>query len=154
MSDEAAVQEDDGFEDAEGSMAIDLSDVEDASFDVIPKGTYDVIVDDAEFKMSQSSNNPMISLKFKIENNEEYDGRMLFSNIVFSPNSMSFAKRDIARLGLNSLLEGPFNPEDVVDEFIGQTCRVRVAIEKYEGEDTNRVKAILPGGGGDEFVTG
>ena len=156
MSDtaEATDDQDAMFEGGNGdSLSVDLSNIEEMSFEVLPKGTYDVIVDEAEYKISQSGGNPMIALTFKIEEGE-YEGRKLFSNIVFSPKAMPFAKRDIARLGLNHLLEGPFNPEEAASEFIGQTCRVRVAIEKYEGEDQNRVKAILPAGGGDDFVTG
>lgn len=140
------------FESAEGSLTVDLTDVEDGGFDVIPKGVYNTIVDDAEFKVSQAGGNPMISLTLEVEDGE-YAGRKLFTHVVFSPKAMSMAKRTIKRLGLNTLLEGPFNPEDVVDDFIGARGRARVTVEKYEGEDTNRVKQILPAAeGGDGFA--
>jgi hypothetical protein len=142
------------FENAEGSMTIDLTNVqEDVGFDVLPKAVYPFVVENAEYKISQSGGNPMISLTLEIEEGS-YKGRKLFTHVVFSPKAMPMAKRTIARLGLSSLLEGPFNPEEVVDQFIGARGRARVTIEKWEGEDTNRVKAILPAGGGDEFAEG
>jgi hypothetical protein len=142
------------FEDAEGSMTVDLSSVaEDSGFDVLPKGVYPFVVDNAEYKISQSGGNPMISLTLEIEEGD-FKGRKLFTHVVFSPKAMPMAKRTIARLGLSQLLEGPFNPEEAADLFIGARGRARVTVEKHEGDDTNRVKAILPAGGGDEFEQG
>ncbi len=144
--------EDEMFENAEGSLSVDLSEVEEDGFDVIPKAVYNVVVAEAEYKISQSGGNPMISLQLEVEDGE-YKGRKLFTHVVFSPKAMSMAKRTIKRLGLENLLEGPFNPEEVADDFIGARARARVDIDKYEGEDTNRVKQILPaqeGGGFDD----
>ena len=140
------------FENAEGSMTVNLSNVEDDGWDVLPRAIYNIVVDDAEYKIS-SNNNPMISLTLQVEDGE-YKDRKLFTHIVFSPKAMGMAKRAIARLGLTHLLEGDFNPEDIVDDFIGARARARVTIEKYEGEDTNKVKSLLPAGGGDEFAEG
>lgn len=150
---EEETAEDEMFESAEGSMTVDLSNVEDDGWDVLPRGVYNVIVDDAEFKISQTGGNPMISLTLQVEDGE-YADRKLFTHVVFSPKAMGMAKRAIARLGLSHLLEGPFNPEDIVDDFIGARAKARVTVEKYEGEDTNRVKSLLPAGGGDEFAEG
>ena len=141
------------FENEDGSMTVDLSSTEDGGWDVIPRGIYPVIVDDAEYKISQTGGNPMISLTLQIEEGEFAD-RKLFTHVVFSPKAMPMARRAIARLGLNHLLEGPFNPEDKADDFIGARCRARVTVEKYEGEDTNKVKSLLPAQDGDEFAEG
>lgn len=140
------------FEDAEGSMTVDLSNVDEASWDVLPKGVYAIIVEDAEYKLS-SNNNPMISLTLEVEDGE-FAGRKLFTHVVFSTKAMPMAKRTINRLGLSQLLEGPFNPEDAAEEFIGARARVRVVVDKWDGEDTNKVKQILPATDGEEFGEG
>lgn len=141
------------FENSEGSMTVNLSNVQDDGWDVLPRGIYNVIVDDAEYKISQTGGNPMISLTLQVEDGE-YADRKLFTHVVFSKKAMGMAKRAITRLGLSHLLEGDFNPEDVVDDFIGARCRARVTIEKYQDEDTNKVKSLLPAGGGDDFAEG
>lgn len=140
------------FENSEdGSLAIDLSNVEeDAGFEAIPKGTYDVVVQDATYKVSQEKGNPMISLTLEVEGGE-FKGRKLFTHVVFAPKTMGMAKKTINRLGLSQLLNGPFNPENVVDEFIGARARAVVTIEKYNGDDTNRVKNLLQAGAGNAF---
>lgn len=131
---------------------IDLTDVAEGGFDVLPKGTYNVVVDEAEAKLS-SKQNKMISLTLLIEDGD-FEGRKLFTHVVFSPNSMGGAKRTINRLGVTELLQGPFVPnQEAADLFIGKRARAIVDIRQYEGEDRNNVKNLLaPGGATDEFL--
>lgn len=133
---------------------IDFTEVEeDKGFECLPKGKYNVIVDEAEAKKSQSSGNPMISLTLVIEDGE-YQGRKLFTHVVFSPKTLGQAKRTINRLGLGELLTSTFRPnQDAADQFIGKRAQAVVAIQKYEGEDRNSVKNLLPPAGeSDEFL--
>lgn len=154
MSDEELDMSEVMFEEEDGSLAVDLSNVEeDAGFAVVPKGTYNTVVDNAEYKVSKDKGNPMISLTLAIEDGE-YKDRKLFTHVVFAPKTMGMAKRTINRLGLAHLLESKFIPEQVVDEFIGARCKAVVSIEKYNDEDTNRVKNILPAGAGNDFEEG
>jgi len=143
------------FENDGDDVAIDLSDVqEDAGFELLPKGTYDVIIDEAEAKKS-SSGNPMISLTLVLEDSAgELAGRKLFTHVVFSPKTMGQAKRTINRLGLPELLEGPFKcNQDTADLFIGKRARAVVGFQKYNDEDRNTVKNLLaPAGESDSFL--
>jgi len=134
-----------GAEFENGSAAqVDLSGVEeDAGFELLPKGTYDVIVENAEAKTS-SSGNPMFSLTLVVTSGD-FENRKLFTHVVFAPKTMGQAKRTINRLGLAELLEGPFAvDQDTADKFVGIYARAVVGIQKYEGEDRNNVKNLLP----------
>lgn len=140
------------FEGGSGESMIDLSDVSASSFEVLPKGMYEVIVADAEGKISQSSGNPMISLTLEIAEGE-FAGRKLFTHVVFAPKTLGQAKRTMVVLGLANLTTTKFSPLDpeIAAQFIGKRAKAKVAVEKYEDEDTNRVKNLLPVGGGDGF---
>jgi len=128
----------------EEGQTIDMSAVEAASYEVLPKGTYNVIVSEAEGKMS-SSDNPMISLQLEVEDGD-FAGRKLFTHVVFSPKALAGAKASMITLGLEELAQSPgLNPldPDVAHQFLGLRARALVAIDKYDGADTNKVKRLL-----------
>lgn len=134
------------FEDDEdvGGL-VDLSDYEeDAGFEVLPRGTYSVVVEEAEYRTS-SSGNKMISLVLAVEEGE-YANRKLFTHVVFAEKTMGRAKKSIRALGLVHLLEQKFNPAKEADSFVGARARARVGIKLYEGEKRNEVKQLLPAG--------
>lgn len=139
-----------GFEGGDDDEEFDMSQVAEDSFEVLPAGTYNVTVDEATAKKS-SSGNPMISLQLIVEDGE-YEGRKLFTHVVFSPKTMGMAKRTMNRLGLADLTNGPFKPnQEAADQFVGKRAKAVVKVKMYEGEQTNEVKKILPAGseGGD-----
>lgn len=141
-----------GFEGGDDDV-IDMSGVAEDSFEVLPKGTYNIIVDEAEAKKS-SSGNPMFSLTLIVEDGD-YEGRKLFTHVVFSPKTMGMAKRTMNRLGLTELTEGQIRVnQETAEQFIGKRARAVVDIRKYEGEDSNNVKKILPAetGGSSDFL--
>lgn len=132
-------------DDGEVGELVDLSGYEeDKGFEAMPRGTYNVVVDESEFKTSQNGNR-MISLTLQVEDGE-FANRKLFTHIVFSEKTMGRAKKMIRTLGLVNLLEGRFNPEKEADSFIGARARARVGIRVYEGEKRNEVKELLPAG--------
>ena len=138
-------------DDAELSGVVDLANFEeDKGFEVLPRGTYPVVVDEAEYNVSKNGN-PMISLTLAIEEGE-YANRKLFTHIVFAEKTMGRAKRMIRTLGRTDLLERKFNPSQEAESFIGTRARARVGIRVYEGEQKNEVKQLLPAGeSGDAF---
>lgn len=152
MSDEEEVMT---FEEGGDGTMIDLSEVpEDSGFETIPRGTYDVIITKCEYKLSQSSGNPMWALELEVENNEQYNGRKLFTQLVFSAKMLGRTKKALAIIGCSNLLQGAFNAEDpeVTDQLIGKTARAVVAIGKnQEGEDRNEVKNLKARPVGDGF---
>ena len=140
------------FEGGNGSVAVDLSNVEEASFEALPVATYDAVVYDCEFKYSQNSGAPMWSMQLQIVGGE-YDNRRVFDNISFSEKALPFTKKTLGVIA-PELLSGPFNPEEAAAEMRGKQVKFKTKIETYEGNKQTRIKQYLPLGGADAFMNG
>lgn len=141
------------FEDNDSSLVIDMDEVEEASFEVVPKGTYDCIIEDVKFQLSKSSGKPMWNVVLVVVDGE-YANRKLFTFMSFSEKALPMTKRQINRIA-PELLSKTFDPKKIADEglLVGKHVRAKVKIEKYEGEDRSRVQDLLaPAGGGDDFL--
>jgi hypothetical protein len=129
---------------------------EDAGFQPIPKGTYNVEIDEAEYKVSASSGNPMWSWRLKVVDEGDFAGRILFYHVVFTEKMAGRNVKLFNRLGRHDLNENPFDPEDdsIVTSFLDVACKARVDIDPkpYEGQKRNRVRDLLPAGGEDTFL--
>lgn len=130
----------------EAVQMIDMSDVPDdaGGFEVLPRGIYDVIVDDVTYGISQRSGNPMWTWVFELESGD-YKNRKLFFHTVLTPAQLPRAKK-ILTFMMPELLASPFSPEQVANEgiLLGKRARCRIDIRKYEGEDRNNVRDVLP----------
>ena len=70
-------------------MVFDLSGVEEnKGFEVIPKGTYDAVVDELDFGDSKAGN-PMVTIKYSITT-PEYENRVIYDYWVLSGNGAEF----------------------------------------------------------------
>lgn len=130
--------------DADG-FVVDFSEVPDqAGFAAIPRGIYEAQVDDCTFGMSQASGNPMWTFKFEVTDGE-HARRKLFFHAVFAATSMPRTKKLLAVLA-PELLTQKFSPAAIADGgiLLGRQCRIRVDIRKYQGEDRNNVRDVLP----------
>lgn len=137
-----------GFENGgEGVQMVDFGGVSDdaGGFEVLPRGIYDVVVDGCEYGISQRSGNPMWTWTFEVEGGE-YANRKLFFHTVLTKEQMPRTKKALACIAPEVLTAGNVDVKALADEgtFLGKRCRVRVDIRKYEGEDRNNVRAILP----------
>lgn len=135
-------------EDAD-SFTFDFSgDKESAGFEPMPKGTYDVVIEEVEFKISASSQNPMWSVKWAIETGEFAEkNRKLFSFVVFGGKDgwrgrvKSFLNRVAPELS-----DKQFSPKQIADDgiLIGKRARAKVDVEKNEDYGPrNTVRDIL-----------
>jgi hypothetical protein len=133
------------------------SQVEDSGFPVAPQGTYDLVVDNLTYGLSQSSGNPMWTLSLLITGGpSDPDGEIAKKEIkvrayqVFKPDQMGRAKRLINCID-PSVGTVNFNPKKIADDkvLIGKPLRARLNIRKSEEYgDQNNVVAYLPAGGG------
>ena len=144
----AKAKTDDNFETfsdgAEDSLMVNLSEVEEQTFENLPKGMYPVVVEKCEFQISKSSQKPMWNVMFSVTDGA-YANRKLFTYMSFSEKALPMTKGNIIALGLTELLEGAFDPKAVADEgtIIGKTALAKVAIEKDNNdEDRNVVKTL------------
>lgn len=143
---------DDTFEGGDASVAIDLSNVEEATFEAIPVGEYEGVIAGAEYKLSQSSGAPMWSLQIQIVGGE-YDNRRVFDNVSFSSKALPFTKKTLAVIA-PELISGPFDPEEAAAEMQGKQVRFKTKLETYQGEKQTRIKQYLAPGGADAFMDG
>lgn len=133
------------------SAMIDFSQVDEMSFEVLPKGKYDAIVHAIEYKYS-AAGNPMWALQLSIEGGD-YDGRRLFSHITFSEAALSYAKSTLANIAPH-LLEESFDPSnaDVYSQFQGMAVSAQVAVGTYNNEPSNNVKQLFARGEESSFT--
>lgn len=136
------------------NLVLDLSGVDEKAggFECMPKGNYEAIVDDCEFGTS-SKGAPMITWKFKVTE-EPYNKRMLFYYTVLNQDfGLAALKKTLIALGLD-IDWANFNPQEFADEgeAIGLPLKVKVGIQKYEGEKRNNVKEVLASSEGGDFL--
>lgn len=140
----------DSFEEGDGSLTMDLSNVEEATFEAVPRGKYPCVIETCEFKHSQNSGAPMWALTLAITEGE-YEGRKLFSFLSFSEKAMPYTKRTLKAIA-PEFLSGPFDMADGASDMEGKNVVANVTIEKYEGEARSRVKDLLAPSGAASFM--
>jgi len=136
-----------GFEAGGDSAMVDLDSVEDAKFEVLPRGMYEVRVSDLTFDYSQASGNPMWTWELEVDGGD-HSGRKLFFHTVFSGKGLPMTKRILQRI-IPEIASKPFNPEEVANgqSIIGLTLKAKVAIKRYEGQPRNNVQDMFPSEG-------
>jgi len=134
------------------ALTVDFNDVEETSFEALPKAMYNCVIAECEFGYSQNSGNAMWTLQLEVADGE-YAGRKLFNHMTFTGGGVGFTKRDLKRIA-PELLEAPFQPNDpeVVSSMLGKQVRCRVTTRKDpEGETRNNISGMYPVDG-DGFV--
>lgn len=116
----------------------------DGTFEIIPEGWYDVIIDDVTVKEAKSEKNagkPMYNYKFKVEGGD-YNGRILFTIACLWKEAIFTQKAIQTAVGTWSKGETKFNVT-APDDLIGKTLKVKVAVGEYQGEEKNEVKRFI-----------
>lgn len=141
------------FEDG-GDLVVNLQDVQEMKFENVPKGTYVAEIDEATYGLSQSSQKPMISLKWKISEGE-YTGRTLMQFLSFSAKALPGTKTNLARIDAQ-LASQPFKPQDLCNNgwFLGKQAKIRVDLGEYNGEKRSQIRGLvsIQAGDGDGFL--
>lgn len=147
MAKAKSTKADASFEDGEESLLINLDEVKAQTFEAIPKGTYDVAIDSAEYKLSAASGKPMWNLQLTITDGE-FAGRKIFTILSFSEKALPGTKAAIARID-SSLITSSFNPKAIAEsgELVGKTARVKTKIEMYNDQEQTRVAQWLAASG-------
>ena len=135
-------------------MVFNLNDVSDnVAFEVLPKGTYDAVVEELEYTQSQSSGAPMIHATFSIVGGE-YEGRKIHDYYTLTGKGAEFSLPRLKQLLLRVCPEvdiGTFNPQEFADSgvAINRMCQLKLNVQtqkkgEYKGEKRNSVREILP----------
>lgn len=141
-----------------GSMTFDLNNVEEvSSFEVIPKGTYNAVVEEFEFTTSQSSGNPMIKAVYSLTEGEFAD-RKIFDYYLLAGEGAKYSMPRLKKLLVVTCPEqdlSSFNPSTFCDSgiIIGRECALQLTVTtqkkgEYKGEKRNNVRDILAASGG------
>ncbi len=135
------------------SLMVDLNDVEDVTFEALPRGIYPCVIAECEFSYSQSAGNPMWTLVMEVSDGE-YTGRKLFSHLVFAGAGLPITKRQLQRIA-PELFDSAFNPEDedVISTMLGKSLNVKTAPRKFEGVMRDNVRDLFPASDDGGFIT-
>lgn len=142
-----------------GQLVVNLDGVAEQSFELIPKGIYNAIVESCEYKISNNSGKPMFEFQFAIDGGD-FAGRKLYYYASFSEKALSGTKTALLRID-PTIFSGPFKPQQIAEEghLLGKPLRVKIKHEEYNGEPQARVQAVLAAAagtasGGDGFFGG
>jgi len=143
------------FENNGDGLSVDLSNVAAQSFEAIPKGTYNGLIDEATYALSKTSGKPMWNIRIALTDEGDYQTRKLFTFLSFSEKALPGTKAAMSTFA-PELLSGPFNPADpeIIAGLIGRPVKVSVSIEMYQDNEQNRIKKWMAPEGNDGFITG
>lgn len=145
-----------------GAMTFDLGATEDVSFDVVPKGTYNAVIEELEFTTSQSSGAPMLKGVYTITDGEFAD-RKIFDYYVLTGEGAKYSLPKLKQLVSRVCPEvdmSSFNPAQFADSgvAINRMCQIKLTVTtqkkgEYKGEKRNQVREILSASeAGGEFL--
>lgn len=145
-----------------GSLVVDLSGIEELKFEALPKGVYDVVIDEVQWGKSKRSGNDMFTFILEVQGGD-YDKRKLYWYGSMSPKAIRGTKAGLMRID-PVLFGGKFSPQQIVDEgtLLGKALKVKVNIQTNEetGNDSNNVQFLpnvegaAPAAGGNAFFDG
>jgi hypothetical protein len=105
------------------------------SYDPIPEGDYDLLVEKIEEKNSKNGD-PMLSIKLKVENGE-HTGRLLFETIMLNHANAAVVEMGQRKLHGLMLLTGVTAPKKA-DDFLGLSFNSKVTQVRDKGTGGNR----------------
>ncbi len=122
-----------------------LDEIEDVSFDLVPKGIYEVQVEKAEVKDTNDGEGKYISVELTIVG-EECNGRKIFD--IFNVVNKSEKAENIGKGFLKQLIVASGADIEVftdAEQLVGLEMNAQVAIKKGSGdyEDRNEIKKYI-----------
>lgn len=140
-----------------GGLTINFAEIE-SSFEPLPEGSYDCIIERVEVRESKSSDNDYLNWEFVVQD-EEYEDRRLWMITSLSPKALFRLKDVFLALGvIEEDDEIDIEWDDSVDitpsegpqltnpEVEGLACTAIVTNEMYDGRERNRVNEVQAAG--------
>lgn len=133
------------FDDDGENFTVDFGNVEEAKRTLLPVRDYEVQISELEFKLSASSNKPMWSVVLEVQDEGDFNGRKIYTNLSFSEKALSMTK-GVIKVIAPELLEGAFKPREIADngDLLGKFAKVRIKHRMYEGEKQVQVSRWMP----------
>jgi len=119
---------------------VDFSNVKE--LEVVEADDYDAKLSEYEYiEKSKSGGKPYYKFTFEAEVGDET--RKFFRNFSVTPDSLWALKRALIVLGVDEeSFGGEVDLDEVIDEVVGNSCIIEVAVKEYEGRDVNEVRRI------------
>lgn len=108
-------------------FVINFADVPDAN-EPVPAGTYNCTIVAAEPKTSKA-NNPMIAIRWRIDDEGPAHKRNIFDNLVFTPAALWKVRQVLEAIGFANNFAGAVNPESL----IGEQATLKITIQAGNG---------------------
>jgi hypothetical protein len=141
------------------SNVLNLAGADMSGFDAIPSDNYDALVFEVTAAEVENENGklpygtPGISVRFKIDDGREHDGKSVWNRFWFAPEGYEkkaqldgILARFLVAIGYDEtkVLSGDFeiNPEDME----GRECNIIVKKYVYDGVDRNKITGVRPRG--------
>lgn len=137
-----------------GSMKINFAEVE-GSFQPMPEGQYEVIIDKVEVRESKSSDHNYLNWELVVQDDEN-EGRRLWMITSLSPKALFRLKDVFSALGLDVEADDfelvwdeevevtpQSGPLVLEPDITGMACVAVVRNEVYDGKERNKVDEIL-----------
>lgn len=137
-----------------GGLTINFAEIE-SSFEPLPEGRYECIVDHVEVRESKSSDNPYLNWELIVQD-EEYEDRRLWMITSLSEKALFRLKDVFLALGvIEEDEEVEVEWDDAVDitpqegpqlinpDVAGLACTAIVTNEVYDGRERNRVNELV-----------
>lgn len=130
-----------------GTYVIDFAKVSDPN-ELIDAGRYNCTIVHAEPKMSKN-NNPMIAIRWRIDDDGKWYHRTIFDNLVFTENALWKVRQVLSALGFDKTFSGEITPESL----LGESATLVVTVKAGEGIDQetgepypakNNISKVLP----------
>ena len=113
------------------------------SYDLIPPGEYDTLIESAEVKATKAGNGQYIRLRLKVTG-PTHAGRVVFGNITLQ--NQNETAENIGRQQLGQVMRaGGLDQLSDTDQLVGINVRVKLAVSRSEQYgDQNEVKSFKP----------
>jgi hypothetical protein len=93
---------------------------------------------------AKESGEPYVVLEFRISEGE-FEGRKQWRNFSLQRQSLWALKKALVNMGADpDDLEGAFDLDDLMPDYIGSACLLDISQHTYEGTIRNDIKAVLP----------
>lgn len=122
------------------------AETEAPSFEPLPDGTYDFVIEKAEHRTSQKGKDGY-NITAVVETGP-YKKRKVFETFWISPESnaaMGIFFRQMGNLGLdNKFWDQEPNDDDIVNALAGKRFQGTVTTEEYQSKKSNRINGVNP----------
>lgn len=132
-------------------IPVDFSDVQE--FEALPEDEYLALIEKAEMRLpTEEGKHPYINLQMKVTEGE-YEGRVVFTILSFSPKALFRMKQAFENLGIigeDDELDIDYDEDTFAvtsPELVGVPCLITLGTRTYEGQLQNEVKAIVSADG-------